>query len=316
MISALLFAALISLSVRAEEGLHFDSVPAPIHQAWDSTIVFFTQPANKICTASLIDKKVIKKKKYLVFLSAGHCLVKNYPELFPSDEVQSDRAILQKTITQTFSDIHSDASKSDWKNHIAGPAFPFPLKPVWTYQHYGRDKAKVSWDVSIIAFETTGDISQLAPLEFSKDKTDVAAGAKHYTIGFPGTVLRPVEQQNVPIAEPTIVRKRWSTGIFLEGWSGSGFRRSTADGLPGVSGGPVLSSSGQLIGVFYGGHNTMPDGSMDYSYPGINFPKAEQALFWSPENMEEIVRGKISQFVRDTKKGDSLTRRRLRLAGS
>ncbi len=86
---------------------------------------------------------------------------------------------------------------------------------------------------------------------------DLRKGESIALIGHPNITTRPRNSQNVPISEPTVMRKRISIGFFegstkvISTAPGVSYG-TTADSLGGNSGGPAINSKGEVVGIVSG----------------------------------------------------------------
>lgn len=274
----------LSLTARADEGLFFEQVPKEIKAAWDASILLVARSSEgpRICSAFLIEKEVVKGRNYLVFLSAGHCATLNLG--FPEDKAVDDRQLLLSSF-ETYSDVQIDISKSDWRSRITGEPFQESIEPVWSYQQspYATPDHASPFDYLVLAFEARGNVDQLNPIALA-DQVEMEEGAKNFIIGFPGVTTRSASQQRVPIPEPTILRKRWSAGNLIKTVS-SNFLQSTADSLPGDSGGASVGISGKFVGIYSGSGELNPSQQ-----------SAPISFVYSPKAFKNIIDNKISIF--------------------
>ncbi|RZA06211.1 MAG: serine protease [Proteobacteria bacterium] len=298
-----LFGIIFCANAFASEGFHTSPLPPQIKAVWDSTIVY--RAGGGFCSAFLIHKEQINGRHMLFFMSAAHCI--EGVDGFKDNEPTTDLKLVRETFTDIFPNVAVDLSRQDWPDHFIGAPLPAQLTPVWAFRHSKFEQSGALEDVLVIGFESDRDLPELVPVKMGasggrKNLTDLV----HYSIGFPGTVLRPVAQQNVKIADGNILQKRWASGKFLaytdfeiKKYDYSNFVTSDADSFAGNSGGALVLESGEVVGLVSHGLDSDPvTNERDYSYSGIKNKKPYRIIAYAPPSLA-AVRDKAIRMFRD-----------------
>lgn len=220
----------------ASEGFSTQITSQRLQRSWDATFeIFYFVNASKVNSGSavLVKKQEKGPDTYLGFLTAGHVI----------------------------QDLVAAYSNSQGKALEAIKLFPnviyqsqLPATPVW------MDKNMRTEIGFFVVKVRTGTAAKYQTTHFAAD-CKISKYDPLWVIGFPRTYLRPLASRGVPIANPWEIRKRVSEGFYLgnsgilietQPQDGVPVEESTSDSLPGMSGGAVVNSEGDLAGIQVG----------------------------------------------------------------
>ncbi len=216
----------------AVEGFNEQPLAAPYDRVWHNTLVLYFKSKNAfgLGTANIMYIKENGGTAFLGLLTAGH--------------VMHDGSQYQKM--QIYSNLNIEYKNK--RIHLNSQE-QMDYKLVSSVESKEHDLAFVVVQVlSAVA-------SHLSPIILSA--VDVKPGDPLLLIGFPGVYLRAVADQKIKIQDSSTITKRWSQGIYLgnetqvKGMNGITYG-TTIDSMHGDSGGPILSTSGQMVGLLSG----------------------------------------------------------------
>ncbi len=232
-LAVLLFISCCSAISIAGEGFFDlrDNTPGFIASSWDS-VVLLVRKDRYIGSAFVIAKveKPSGDELYLItnnHVISGECKVK-----LPCSEIK----ILQNPPQLPEKEVVGSAGDIQFNSLVI---------------------LKTSIDPDLALIKVTlkkSDVTSLLPLKIS-DHCPLKEGQRTYLIGFPATEKR-LNEARMPISDQDLLLKRWSEGIFVKYVLGKGIKNLstesaliTTDALNGNSGGPLLNSDGEVIGV-------------------------------------------------------------------
>ncbi|MDZ4676788.1 MAG: serine protease [Oligoflexia bacterium] len=246
----------------AEEGFHPLSTLAPIFQRTEkATVCIYAVSSNGKTargTAFLVGTKIEKNKTIGIFLTNAHVV-----ERIKSDFAYNSRVQVGYHY-QILGTVVSTSDANSWITKLT---------------NYGAKDSDL--DMALVEIEMPkGRI--LEPVQFKVDP--VSAGDQVYLLGNPALNMRKV--WNVPKPEIYLVTL-WSQGIVsgyaqFEGRKNSKLQHRTlwhtADTLEGNSGGPVMDSSGYVVGITKARMGS-PELNKEYKYikhlKGVALPAKE-----------------------------------------
>lgn len=256
-IIALIFSLPLKILASAEgqiflmkEGFSSQPPAANLMMAWDNTFLFeFLNPGKGLSfgSTSLVFKEQRNGEIYLGLLTNKH-VHRSVPEYQMS---------LYKNIKQhnaTYTPVVVSAERMGSVQYVSSTL-------------------SNDFDLALFIVKVSVDEGQnLKPLQMSQD-CRLSPGDSLVTIGFPRTVVRvanKADENNEQIWR----MKRWSSGVFVgDTKQGRGpIFGTTVDALQGSSGGPVLDTQGNLVGVMTAITGPIYSGSEDpkdliaYSY--------------------------------------------------
>jgi hypothetical protein len=224
-----------------------------LEHAWNNTLALITNVDKKFTasTATVIGVTTSRSRRYALLLTAKHVLA-NISRLTPAGAPLGSTTEVARNFRWTFQ-----------QNFISKDLIPAEI--LWSSE-------SSEFEIAAILIEVTDPAVHLEPVLFSPN-CPVGQGTPHVIFGFPAVPTRPLNLQKIPIAEADVTTKRWSAGFYtgqdlyfptlpqlghLQG--------STADALPGMSGGPSLTQNGLILGVQssvtnplqYTGHDDSP----------------------------------------------------------
>ena len=218
-----LLTGLPALPAHAAEGFFTDRQPPAVRAAWDSVYAFVCEARTSryVASAFLVKKVVRGTRADYYFITAGHAV----------DDCRQPHRYLAE-------DIDQPRFESDG---ITRAAAPQRLENV-TAVHVDD-----TYDIAVVKASGAGTMRIGAPLTVG-EACDRAYRHEVYAIGFPGVSQR----RSLRLSREN---KRWSLGTYV-GLGRAEHRgppatyiAATVDSLPGSSGGPVIDSSGALVGV-------------------------------------------------------------------
>lgn len=231
--------------VKAAEG--FTTVPSNnLRSAWNSVYAFYSEAASDIGTAFLIRKKDVGDAIELYFLTNYHVV----------DEACDERSC-DSQLLEDIAFVFNEEGKLSF-TESSGLRFSRSIQLV---------KASVNPDLALLKVRLDKNIPAPKPIDFAANcawrKSEVV-----YTIGFPNTSLRTNSNRKV-IQKQNVILKRQSQGLIVdEEIIGARLMlTSTVDIVKSSSGGPLLNSQGQLVGVI----NQMVKGPNN-AYMGMEAP--------------------------------------------
>lgn len=213
--------------VKAAEG--FTTVPSNnLRSVWNSVYAFYSKAASDIGTAFLIRKKDVGDAIELYFLTNYHVVDEACDERSCDSELLEDIAF-----------VINEEGKYSLKESSG-----------LRFSKIQLVKASVNPDLALLKVKLNKNIPAPKPIDFAANcawkRGDVA-----YTIGFSNTSLR-TNLNRKAIQKQNVILKRQSQGFVVgEEVTNDGrlMLTSTVDALKSGSGGPLLNSQGQLIGV-------------------------------------------------------------------
>lgn len=150
-------------------------------------------------------------------------------------------------------------------------------------------KYDIEKDLALVRGELNSDLKQEISIIPVAEDCDLKRGDTLMAIGYPSTDLRTVK--NVSIKDSDWTLKRWSLGVFTGSTLESTDRsQASYDCLAGCSGGPVLNSRNELVGI----HQKSPrvDG---LAYLGNDKLLGPHSTFGSCRSIQNF----IQQFLKD-----------------
>lgn len=262
-------ATLICLSEtqsQAKEGFFFeDSLLPQLQSAWEATFNVLSKSKGG-GTAFLVDKQALTSSRtQLFFLSSDHTITTicgpdflgHCPHLY---------------MTASFGIDNLNNSRIPLNNLD---------RSIYEVEVVDR---RADYDIALLrATVDRSKYESLRPIPLA-DCDSLLIGQEMYAIGFPNTSKR---RRGSPITNPHQVTRRWSLGhisvkvrskTYPHGDQNLLYRiGTTADALPGNSGGPALTQNGEFFGVLQTVYTK--DGIPGYPFRGDEGPKSWHSSF-------------------------------------
>ena len=248
LVTAIFSALLISLTAHAKEG--FDVSPSWLGQksAWEETFALTDDdPETPGITASvLVFKKVAGTRTYLGFLTSGHSL----SNLLKKNKLE------QLSVSRNIRMIN----RLDLLDPVPGRIITFDVN--------------MNYELGLFIMQIpTSRADAYTPVPFASN-CFIGYGTKLQLYGFPGVFQRQIEKQKEKIQAPNLITKRSSEGFFTgenrygqdQRYKGFPILGTTADAMPGNSGGPAINDAGEVIGILIGSRASPTNGN---SYQGF-----------------------------------------------
>ena len=228
---------------QAEEGFFFKrTLPPQLNAAWDATF-YIAYKNGQSASAFVIDKQVVSARRVrLLFLTSDH--------------------LVQGNCKRTFGFCPNIATLSGSEGYDADRDNPVLLNQRgWTIHEVEVIDRNVAADIALIGATVDRETYRdLQPIPFMPNCNKIWIKQTIYLIGFPMPSSRTSPTAK-PIADPHIQVRRWSRGtitarVWNEDYGEADQKKfywtgTTADALPGSSGGPALTQDGLFFGVLH-----------------------------------------------------------------
>jgi hypothetical protein len=261
----LLLTSLLAPQSFAKEGFSasVDDAPAAVKAVWDRVFALsILRPPETdgrakagIDTALYIGQHPDGDQTDLLFLTADHNL---------EDFCEEGNLCEGLTLSANARLYFAVDAKADWTSWLREELYLW-----WSKYNFAIEKTKPSFsqvyalkrsespDLAIIGVRVRLSEAKdfMSPVELETDCGSLKEGDEVYAIGFPMTALRR-QAPHRAIDEEGVDTKRWSEGIVVNTNDGV---FTTADGLQGISGGPLVGKKGSVISVIGTGVSGPPE---------------------------------------------------------
>lgn len=218
-------------AVEAKEGLDYKAPQGKNLKAWNHTFMYTLTKKNaynftldSMGTVSVLFKKEIEDGAYIGLITAKHVVV---------DKDNLGGRIFRNMKYNTVINLAEEIEElTDFK--------------------FMKTYTSLQYDLGLLVIKvSTAEAKKMTPLKLT-EKCNYGEGSPLSIIGFPAVMYRHRSDQVVPIALPSIITKRISEGRYVEDYitNENGLMvATTADAMPGNSGGPVIDAQGNLMGI-------------------------------------------------------------------
>lgn len=228
-LSTLTFTTLFG--AHAKEGLDYIAPKNKNLQAWNNTFMYTLTKKNaynftldSMGTVSALFKKETTDGAYIGLITAKHVVV---------DKVNLEGRLFRNMKYNTVINLAEEMEELT----------SFKIMNTYT---------SLPYDLGLLVIKVSqAEAKTITPHKLT-EKCNYGEGSKLSIIGFPAVMYRNKTDQVVPIPLPNIITKRISEGRYVEDYisnENGPMVATTADAMPGNSGGPVLDEKGYLMGV-------------------------------------------------------------------
>lgn len=243
-----IFTLLLSLTFTSfantflEEGFNTNSDSDPLPEAlndnWDSTFLVITETPTTITTGTSFLIHIQKKELVdeLYFLTSHHVIEHGCPEIGKCPALK----LTQKALL-----VHTD--KGSYLEDLKDEAGV-------EYAEVEIIKKSANHDIALMKVVVPKSPKTPNPMKMAESCLGASSG-KLYTIGFSDTHIRTASSY-LEIDNQELTYKRWSQGIYtrrtriqIPNQAVAFVDGTTIDALPGGSGGPVINSKGEVVGL-------------------------------------------------------------------
>jgi S1-C subfamily serine protease len=249
-------------------------LPEALRSAWDATFHLVGEfKGDKVMASAFLVKKdsVSSKEKALYFLTNHHVI----------ESICGER--LGPCPGLHLTHLGYDTDSGDYlANGIAGA----------TFHQVEVERVSANPDLALLRVNVPAEVARaFKPLPLLEDCAELYVAQAVYLIGYPMMIDR--RYSRVKPVDKHLKIKRWSRGLlvdnvhFREGGQLEYLLATTADILPGNSGGPALDECGRLLGVTQGLHRTKDD-----RYSGVEKePLRYHSYLVRCEYLEDFIQG-------------------------
>ena len=235
---------IVGIAAYAKEGFFLKhTLPSQLIPAWEATFFIEYQNGSR-ATAFVIEKQIVTSRRArLLFLTSDH--------------------LVQGNCKKAFGHCPNIAkvSASEGTNRDNGNPILLDNRD-WTIHDVEVVDRNVDNDIALLqAIVDRNKYESLQPIPFVSNCKSFFVDQEMYTIGFPYVGSRTAPDA-LPLKNKDHLIRRWSHGLISARIRNSAHREedqkrfywvgTTADALPGNSGGPALTAAGEFFGVTHG----------------------------------------------------------------